>query len=377
MTLLAPLSPLEALGPAFRRTREVLARPFRLGFFLKIALIAALTQPSFYSASISYPAQGIQFAVMSRMPHRGVYGLLSGAGFATAGLAIMLIFLLVGVVAWVLISYLYCRLRFTLFDLVVYKRGRVGQAWSRYGRQSWRYFGLTILASLAFLVAAVVIAGLPLLHFVHAMRGSDPASIAANPFRVIGAMLPFLGALLLVGLLWAIVDALMQDFLLPPMALEDASLEQAFQRLFALLHESFGPVALYLLLRFAIAFGITWILLMAMFVVLLAGGLGVFAVGIVLYHTLWTSMTGQVTLVALAIVMGLIFLALYFFAMISIYGIAAVFKQSYAAYFFGGHYPELGSKLEAQTENSAEELPQPPPRLPPSLPSLGDVPPVW
>src|SRR5271170_44227 len=67
------LSPLDALGPAFRRTREVLAAPFRLGFFLKIALIAALTQPTFYSATISYPIRGGQIGYV--MGHSG-----SGSG---------------------------------------------------------------------------------------------------------------------------------------------------------------------------------------------------------------------------------------------------------------------------------------------------------
>src|SRR5271170_1747188 len=70
---MTPFSPLDALGPAFRRTREVLAAPFRLGFFLKIALIAALTQPTFYSATISYPIRGGQIGYV--MGHSG-----SGSG---------------------------------------------------------------------------------------------------------------------------------------------------------------------------------------------------------------------------------------------------------------------------------------------------------
>jgi len=48
---------------------------------------------------------------------------------------------------------------------------------------------------------------------------------------------------------------------------------------------------------------------------------------------------------------GLLLLALYLpIASVSIYGIAAVFKQSYAAYFFGSHYPELGNRLEPPEE---------------------------
>src|SRR5271170_917425 len=117
---MTPLSPLDALGPAFRRTREVLAGPFRFGFFLKIALIAALTQPSFYSASISYPLDGAQFAVGSSAGHRSNFAAstdgvhLHGlAGLAAFGIAAVVIAVIVGLAVWVLLTYLYCRLRFT------------------------------------------------------------------------------------------------------------------------------------------------------------------------------------------------------------------------------------------------------------------------
>src|SRR5271168_790360 len=93
------LSPLDALGPAFRRTREVLAAPFRLSFFLKIALIAALTQPSFYSASLSYPLQGAQFAFVLGHSGRGSGAVLpgyssrflAGSGVAALGLSVIVI----------------------------------------------------------------------------------------------------------------------------------------------------------------------------------------------------------------------------------------------------------------------------------------------
>src|SRR5277367_5710500 len=117
---MTPLSPLDALGPAFRRTREVLAEPFRLGFFLKIALIAALTQPSFYSATISYPIDGLQFAFMPHAGHRtGFSGVSYGNNFAALpklasfGVIALVIGIVIAVALWVLFSYLYCRLRFT------------------------------------------------------------------------------------------------------------------------------------------------------------------------------------------------------------------------------------------------------------------------
>ena len=377
---MAPLSPLDALGPAFRRTREVLARPFHFGFFLRIAFIAALTQPSFYSASISYPMQGVQFAFLSRMPRQPAYGsqFQGNPNFAAAGLAAMLILAAVGVVVWIVATYLYCRLRFTLFDLVVYKRGRVGQAWSGYRNQSWRFFGLLILASLAFMVLAAIVVGPALLNFVRGMRPVVLSGPNGNPFQVLGAMFPFFGALLLVMVVWAVIDALMQDFLLPPMALENASLEHAFRRFFALFRAHSGTLILYVLLRFAVGLGLTYILLIALFFVLMVGGLLAFGAGMVLYHMLWISLPGQVAFVAISIVAGLVFLAIYLAAIISIYGTAAVFKQSYAVYFFGGRYTELGNRLEPPIDVATRSTPvDEVSSIPPPLPPLADAPPVW
>ncbi len=368
-----------------------MASPFRLGFFLKIALIAALTQPSFYSASFSYPVQGAQFAALRGMGHRAAIGVpryggqfQSVTGLAAVGFLVLVVLLIVGVAIWVVAAYLYCRLRFTLFDLVVYKGGRVGQAWSRYGRQAWRYFGLLILVSLAFLVVATLAIGPTLLNFIRVIRPLASAGPNVNPFPVFGAMLPFIGAIFIVAALWAVVDALMQDFLVPPMAVEDAPLESALGRFFRLLRAEPGAVAAYVLLRFAVAIALTWALMLVLFAGLVAGGLLLFGVGTLLYHALWTSLVGQVICVALAILVGLIVVAVYLLAVISIYGVAAVFKQSYAVYFFGGRYPELGERVEPPPPSMVEAA-EPPvvPPLPPAgvvpteFPPLGEAPPVW
>jgi hypothetical protein len=383
------LSPLDALGPAFRRTREVMAQPFRFGFFLKIALIAALTQPSFYSASISYPIQGAQFTALRGLGHRhGIAvlgfgnGFVPGQGFAVFGIVALVAAGLIGVLIWIGIAYLYCRLRFTLFDLVVYKRGRVGQAWSGYGRQAWRYFGLVVLAGLGFMVLALIVIGPAALNFVRAVGPLAKAGPNLDPFALMGSILPFLIAIFVVAALWAVVDTLMQDFLLPPMAVEDAPLESAFGRFFHLLKTEFWPVVVYVLLRFAVGIGLTWMLMLVIFIVLLLAGLAVFGAGTLLYHLLWSSVAGQVICVALALLVGLITMAVYLTAIISVYGVSAVFKQSYAAYFFGGRYAALGDRLEPPPPlpSFVEPLEPPPGSPPPSsgaLPPLSDAPAMW
>ena len=385
---MTPLSPLDALGPAFRRTRELLATPFRLGFFLKIALIAALTQPSFYSASLSYPVQGANFAlVLGRNGHAsGLQASSYGSQFAgsprIAAMAVAAIVILaaVGIAIWVLMSYLFCRLRFTLFDLVIYRRGRVGRAWSAYGRQSWRYLGLMLLVSLAFLVVAALLLGPMVLNFIRVMKPLGNVGPNINPFPIFAAMAPLLAAGFGLAALWAVTDSLMQDFLLPPMAIEDAPLESALGRFIALLKTDFGPLVMYVLLRFAVGIGLTWLLMLAFFLVLLAAGLVLFGVGTLLYHALWASVAGQVVCVMLAILVGLIVLAIYVLGIIAIYGFAAVWKQAYAAYFFGGRYQELGERLEPPPGAEIESSERPPaiaPAAPAGLPPISDAPAVW
>lgn len=381
MARMKKLSPADALGPAFRRAREVMAAPFRLGFFLKIALVAALTQPGFYSVIISYPLQGVQAAAGAAIRHRagmnfsGADGLAFAGPAAAAGFVILAIVLLIGLLVWVLATYLFCRLRFVLFDLVVYRQGRVRVAWSKYGRQTWRYFGVVLLASLAFLVLLAATAGPFFVHLLKTAVRIGAQGANANPLPMLGAMLPFFGIALLVGLAWMLVDAILQDFVLPPIAIEDAPIEGAFGRLLALIREDFGSFIVYLLLRFVVALGISWTLMMVVFLILAVGGMGGLAVGFGLYRAMWHGGIGlQVVFVAIVAAMALVLIAVYLVAMVAVYGTVAVFKQSYAVYFFGSRYAGLGNLLEPPEEEMVGVRIEPP--LPP-LPSLSEPPPVW
>lgn len=325
--------------------------PFRLGFFLKIALVAALTQPSFYSVMVSYPTQGAQAAlgvVASQHRHRMDFGAVWQPGIGTvAGFVVFAIMLLIGLIVWVALTYLFCRLRFTLFDLIVYKQGKVREAWSKYGRQTWRYFGVMLLASLVFLVIAAVTAGPFFLHMVRTMKNLALQGPNPNPFALFAGIFPLLGIFLLLGLLWMIADTVLQDFVLPPMAIEDAPIEAAFGRFFRLLKDEPGSFLAYLLLRFVLSIGLSWALLAIVGIALLIVGLGGVLAGVLLFHAMWHGgIALQVVFIVITAVMALCLLVLYFGALIAVYGMVAVVKESYAAYFFGSRYEALGSRLE-------------------------------
>jgi hypothetical protein len=172
-----------------------------------------------------------------------------------------------------------------------------------------------------------------------------------------------------------IADTVLQDFVLPPMAIEDAPIEAAFGRFFRLLKGSPGSFLAYLLLRFVLSIGLSWALLAIVGIALLIAGLGGVLAGVLLFHAMWHGgIALQVTFIVITAVMALFLLVLYFGALIAVYGTVAVVKESYAVYFFGSRYEALGNRLEPPDEEMVAVRVEPP--LPP-LPPLQEPPPIW
>ncbi|HEX4038372.1 MAG TPA: hypothetical protein VHX37_09965 [Acidobacteriaceae bacterium] len=373
-----PLSPVDAISPAFSRTRTLLLPPeaapgmpatFRFGFFLKIAVVAALTQPSFYGIAFSFFADGLGLAL-------GIAGIgmrhTTPSYFAAGGMSAVVVTVLVALgaiatVFWIVLGWLWCRLRFTLFDLVVYRHGRVGQAWSPYRSPAWRFFGLMFLVALALLLLLAVTAGPLLLHLFIAIRHLTPQEINSDPTLLMSHIFPMYGIIFLFAIVATLAEAVTEDFILPPMAIEDASLGSAFSRFFAFLRERLGHCALYLLLRLVLEVGLTWVGLMAVLVVLGVALVGGGGIGFLLYHFLWhAGPVGVTVFILYCVIAGLLILALYLLLLCTLYGAIALVKQSFAVYFYGSWYRPLGERLEATTAPltwpaNPPLAPQPPP----------------
>ncbi len=379
-----PVSATDAIGPAFRRVRSILAEPFRLGFFLKMCLIFALAEAGFVSASFSYPIQGTN-AAMQHAGHKFAPGssnfLADGLGAIGAlGLGLLLVILAAAIIAilvWVVMIYLFCRLRFTALDLALYREGKVRQAWRKYRRQGWRYFGLTLLCGLVFLLVMAAVLGPFIPAFVRIAKSMDPAH--PNPVAIFSLMLPLLGAIIFLSILWWVVDAVIRDFLLPPMAIEDAPIEAAIERFFTLIHADFGQVTLYLFMRLIVTFALSACLWIAALIPLGVLALACVGVGVPLYHSFWQGGgMGAFIFVLYAVGTGSILLILYFLSITAIFGTVGAFKQCYAFTFFGPRYPLLGALLEggAASSNVAFNEPPTPPIPPMNFPAV-EPPPVW
>ncbi len=345
-----PLSAADAIGPAFTHAREVLgAGRFQLARFYKLALVAALSQATFLSVAGVYPLQGVQFATLSRLHRAAPQQFAGGGAVAAVGIIVLLVALVVGVLVSLGLLYVFCRMRATLFDLVVERGGRVRAAWRRHPKAARRYFGLYLLVVLAW--ACVLAASLGP-FFVAFLKGSFAAARAggepgALPAAMTSQMLVLAGLSWLLLPVWLAIDALLQDFILPSLALEpELSMGAAFARLRDLARRSPGQLALFLLLRMLVGLGIGLALMLVTLIVAGLLGLAGFGMGKLLYTSLWTGGVAARTLFFAALAgIVLVIYALYLFAVIAVYGITGVFKTSYAALFFAGYYPALAAHL--------------------------------
>jgi hypothetical protein len=303
------------------------------------------------------------------------------SSFAAAGslsslfTAIVLIFGLLALTLWTFLGWLWCRLRFTLFDLVVYRHGQIARAWSPYRSQAWRFFGLMVLVALALLLLLAVTAGPLILHFFLAVRHLTPQQINNDPAFVISHIFPMYGVIFFFALIASIADAVTQDFVLPPMAIEDAPLGSAFSRFFQFLRAHFGRFALYLLLRFVLELGLTWVGMMAVFIVLGIALLGGGGFGFLLHRLFWHAGPGGAAIfIFYCVIAGLLVLALYLLLMFVLYGLVALVKQCYSALFYGSYYTPLGDRLEPPSVAPAGFTPSNP--LPSPLAPLPEPPPL-
>jgi hypothetical protein len=353
------LSAAQAISPAIERTKYFLFKPFRLGRFLKLTLVALLTEggmascnfskniPSGNGGGSSHPIPPFH---MPHLPqtHEAWMPILIGIVVFAVLIAIPLI---------LLISYLLIRLRFSYFDCVLRMQDRIGPAWARYHRQAMRYLGMAICVGLAFWVA-IALAGYGIYdHFKPLIQSLGSEN---RPGWI--AFLPLIGVVFLVlsllGIAAALVNIALGSFVLPHMALEDASIGDALSDVWSDFVAEPWQYVFFVLLRFLTTLAASIIAVIGLIIPLVV----VVAIGAVIVIILKTVSTGLAVL--LGVPAGLLILALFFLAGIGVSGTIGTYRRNYAILFYGGRYPPMGNLLQAPV------APQPP-AWPASMPPGG------
>jgi hypothetical protein len=322
----------DAIAPAIGRTNRFLFQPFRLGTFLKLSLVAVITE----GGSLNLNSSHNQHATPGTMPPMNFPGAWLGLALLAIAIAVPL---MIG------IFYLITRLRFAYFHCLVYQVKQIAPGWKLYREQAMRFFLLNIGVGLAFL-AVLVLCALPFVSgFMKLFRDMhNGAHFDWGGF--LGLFLPLLLLLVVLGVLGWATDVILRDLMMPHMALENATVGDAWGSVSARIGAEPGAFFLYGLLRLVlpiVAF-IAIAIVMIIPLIVIAVGIGAVAAGL---NALMTDATGFTKVLLVIIETGDILLGVGIGLFVGLFvgGPVATAIRSYALVFYGSRYQVLGDLL--------------------------------
>jgi hypothetical protein len=351
------LNAIDAISPAWNHTQRLLLAPRNWRLLLKIGTVAVLAEMGGCNFNANLPGKGAHMP--THLP--SAISALLVASVLVVGFVVLLAISLV-------FFYLGSRLQFVLFDVVLRRDTTVGPIWRRFGRATWYWMGLKFVVFLVATICLLPIVIPVVIQFTH-IFSNMPASGPMPPAKLLSflsTLLGFIGAIFLAVLLIGIIQSLLRDFGLPSMALESTTIGETAARIWRLVRAEPLQILIYLVMRFLLALACTIfaeiVLVIGLVVALipLGGGAAVLWIGL---HKAGGG--GFALMIAGFVVLGLLFLVLFFCAAFMLFGYVQTFIQAYALYFLGGRYPLLGEILE------------PTPPMPPPYFATPPPPPAW
>lgn len=346
------LSATEAISPALTRTRNLLFRPFKWGSFLKLCLVAVFAEG--FSGGFNSG-----FSNSGRTTHIGTTHIGNAAfpAHLDPSLIPILIPILLAFVALVFLVaialfYLVVRLRFALFHCLVYQSREIKPGWRIYREPAGRFFWLSIGVGIVFLLVFAAIAAPFLMGFIRLFRDYRGGSIPLGP--LFSLLLPLLPLLLLAALASIAVRVILQDFMLPHFALENATVGQAWAAARMRMVQEKGQFLAYTALRILAPLVVS----VAVMIALLIPGLILGVIGFLIAGVLRAALGKVVFVVAIAL-MAIFVFAFIFCGIVCLGGPICIAKRSYALMFYGSRFPALGNLLSPQEPPPALEETQP------------------
>jgi hypothetical protein len=382
-----PLSAVDCVSPAITRTKALLFQPFRMRFWLKLAIVAVLSGAlvggcnanfNFNNVGGQHPTSGGSSGSQSVPPgfgkiadalrqHPGMW-----AAIATGVVAFLL-------VVFILFVYISSVLRFVLLDALLSGEIHIRAGWHYWKAEGMRLFGWLLLFGLVTTGGTLALIAAPLYAaWRKGILGNLPAHL---PEFIAGAAVIFLtiAALALVSF---VVGTFIHDFVVPVMRYERAGFLAGWQTAWSRLTIAPGSLAVYYLLKIALLMGAGIAVSIVSFFVFLLLLVPLVLIGLVavLISGILIAALGGVGL-AIVITLGLVFGLLFGFGMA--YAQATVtlpvtaFMQYYALFFLGSRYEPLGAQLfpaPPPVPVAPVAAPLVPPVIPPMEPGSGPAP---
>jgi hypothetical protein len=332
------ISAADAVSPAIQRTREFLFRPFSWGTYLKLGLVALVTEGlgnNFRSSSHggSSPSHGPVI--------NSPLAAYAGGLYLIAGIAALVLVAILA--AW--LFYLITRLRFAFFHCLIGNTKEIRPGWRLYQAQATRFFWMNIAVGFCFLIAVVVIALPFVAGFVKLFHNIPPGG-HPDWGLLLALVLPLIPLIFLLALAGFAADMILRDFMMPHYALENATAGAAWGAAWRSIKAEKGQFFVYAILRVILpilaAIGLFLVLLIPGAV--LAGALGLVEYGI---HTGFAGATGGATAagIFLEVFFGVVAFGFALLLSICLGGPLSTGIREYALIFYGGRFPALGDRL--------------------------------
>lgn len=327
------LSAADAISPAIQRTKTFLFKPFKWGTFLKLCLVAMLTEGLGSNFNSSWKghhrSSGGSPQVFSPgfHPTPGMIAVIA----ATVALAIVLSFV---------ICYLITRLRFAYFHCLVHNTREIRPGWQLYRAQAGRFFWLNVVVGIC-IVAAMVLIALPFAAGIWKLIRDSQAGSHIDVGWALSLLLPLIPIILLFVLACFAIDLILRDWMLPRYALENATAGQAWAAVRADIKREKGPFFLYAVLRIVLPIGAG----IALFIVMIIPVIIFIAITAGVEYAIHSAFANSAGAILLEVLVGIIAFGIAVLVSLCLGGPLSTGIREYALLFYGGRYQALGDIL--------------------------------
>lgn len=331
------ISALDAISPAIRRTRDFLFRPFRLGTFLKLCMVAVITEGL-------GGGNGLR-----NLQHSGHSSGQMHAFHPPADLAkwipVIVAAVLVVLVLALIVAYLVTRLRFAYFHCLIHNTRQIAPGWHIYRAPAKRFFWLNLVVGFCFLLALALVAlafGPGLWRAIHDAQVSGQIDFG----QLLSLILPLIPFIILFALAGITANLILRDLMLPHYALDNATAGEAWSEVWENIRAEKGAFFVYALLRIILPIAATFAIVIAMIIpaILFVAVTAAIEVGI---HAMLTSAggTSAVAGIFFQVIVGIVAFCVAVLAALCVGGPLSTAVREYAILFYGGRYPQLGNIL--------------------------------
>lgn len=342
--MLKRISAVDAISPAFARTKRILLGPFRFGLWARLAVVAIVTgETSGGGGSASLPNLNTNRGgddhwraaarLLSEPDWQQIQPYLSW--IILGGLVVLALILL-----WI---YSDCVYRFILLESVITGQCRLREGWRRWRDAGRRYFLWAIAYAFGALVAVCAVIGVPVLLAYRA--GWFEKSEQHTAGLIGGVFLLLLVFLVLVAVL-AVIDLFARDFLVPVMAFENVNAMDGWRRLLSIVSAEKMSFAGYVLMKIVLAVGSAIIFTIVNIIVIL-----VLLIPIVLIGVAWSliglgvDITWDTPTILFVTGIGMLGVAAILYVVGFVYAPGLVFFESYSLEFFAARYEPLAKSM--------------------------------